>query len=695
MNRAFCLWLALVLLASCRQKSSSVTPYSKHGLMDLSTWNFSDKAILKLDGDWEYFDACFIVSDSTSCTANKINVSVPLEWNNYLGRVSQNGYGYGSFRLTVLTNPNYKYGIHIKDLANAGRIYVNKKLVYQAGVAARTPEQHVPQYKPAYVFLDTDTDRFEIIAEVSNFSHLSGGLWSGIDIGRREQINLSRERELIVSFFLFGAIFIMGLFHSVLYLVRREERAYLNFGLFCFIISISSLFRSRMLFYYFEDINWELSNKIEYLSILLCLPLFYSFFYLSYKKYFSQLARKISFLIGYGLSLIVCFSAVAFYSYLLGFIQIILVVYALLIIYQLIKTLFDKRHSTWVLIAGFILFFVTLVHDILLTHNYIQGDNLVMYGVFAFIIMQAFFLAVKNALTYKRVEALSQSLLKTNRALEKFVPSDFLHLLDKPDITSVELGNNIEREMTIMFSDIRAFTVISESMTPQKAFEFINEYLKKMGPVIRKHNGFIDKYIGDGIMALFPNNNDDAVNAAKEMIHCLKEFNEDNKLKNLPLINIGIGIHTGPCMLGTVGEYERMDSTVISDSVNLAARIESLTKHYRTQIIISEETFKGLSGNAELRYRYIGIARVKGKSLTTKLYEILPGEEINPEHISLFHSALELYMHKKFENAKAGFENLGAIYPEDGVVAYYLEHTLQYMNKGLGDNWNAFEVFEY
>ncbi|HYX05016.1 MAG TPA: adenylate/guanylate cyclase domain-containing protein, partial [Reyranella sp.] len=171
------------------------------------------------------------------------------------------------------------------------------------------------------------------------------------------------------------------------------------------------------------------------------------------------------------------------------------------------------------------------------------------------------------------------NLQKTNLSIERFVPHAFLRIVGKPSIVDVELGDNKQETMSILFSDIRSFTTLSESMTPDENFTFINAYLERMGPVIRNHNGFIDKYIGDAIMALFTNA-DDAVRAGLAMLETLAAFNAERRPAGQPPIGIGIGINSGSLMLGTIGEKQRMEGTVISDAVNLAARVEDLTKTY-------------------------------------------------------------------------------------------------------------------
>jgi len=213
------------------------------------------------------------------------------------------------------------------------------------------------------------------------------------------------------------------------------------------------------------------------------------------------------------------------------------------------------------------------------------------------------------------------NLQKTNLSIERFVPHAFLRIVGKPSIVDVELGDNKQETMSILFSDIRSFTTLSESMTPDENFTFINAYLERMGPVIRNHNGFIDKYIGDAIMALFTNA-DDAVRAGLAMLETLAAFNAERRPAGQPPIGIGIGINSGSLMLGTIGEKQRMEGTVISDAVNLAARVEDLTKTYREPLLISEFTYQQLADPTAYDIRSVDVVVVKGKTRPVTIYAV-------------------------------------------------------------------------
>lgn len=211
-------------------------------------------------------------------------------------------------------------------------------------------------------------------------------------------------------------------------------------------------------------------------------------------------------------------------------------------------------------------------------------------------------------------------------AYAKFVPKQFLQFLDKSSIIDVELGDTVEKEMSILFSDIRDFTKLSEGMKPEDNFKFINGYLSRMEPAILDNNGFIDKYIGDAIMALFGGTADDAVKAAIAMLKNLEKYNRTRQRPGRRPIRIGIGINTGTLMLGTVGGERHMNSTAISDAVNLASRVEGLTKVYGVSLLISEDTFLKLNDSSDYQIRLIDRVLVKGKTQPTSVFEVFDAD---------------------------------------------------------------------
>ncbi|MCE9598195.1 MAG: GAF domain-containing protein, partial [Spirochaetia bacterium] len=310
--------------------------------------------------------------------------------------------------------------------------------------------------------------------------------------------------------------------------------------------------------------------------------------------------------------------------------------------------------------------------------------------------------SLENAILYRNIEAAldqekkaKQAQIEINEAISRFVPAEFLRLLGRDNIVGVELGENIAREMTVLFSDIRQFTTISESMTPEQNFRFINSYLKQVGPAVREHKGFIDKYIGDAIMALF-DSPDSAIAASIDMFRALESWNRGRALAGFILVKIGIGIHTGDLMLGTIGEQSRMEGTVISDSVNLASRLEGLTKYYGASLIISGQTHERLKEPEKLSLRTLDRVRVKGKKDPVVIIEVLNAEpeetcKLKEATRPEFEAGQTAYIKRDFTGASKLFYAVAKKNQKDRAAAVYYKRCKLLETAGVPEDWDGVE----
>lgn len=238
-------------------------------------------------------------------------------------------------------------------------------------------------------------------------------------------------------------------------------------------------------------------------------------------------------------------------------------------------------------------------------------------------------LGVNEYLTkpFTQIELLSRinvhlKLLELNSSFQRFIPREFLLQLGSDSIMNIDLGDQVEEEMTVLFADIRNFTTMSENLTPEQNFKFINDFLQQVTPIIRSHTGFIDKFIGDAVMALFPLQPEDAILAARAMVKTAAEMKLPESIQMLAPLKIGIGLHTGMVRLGTIGDRYRMDVTVISDAVNLASRLEALTKDYDCSIAVSADTIHTCKDPGRFKKTELGDIKVKGKAERVSVYKI-------------------------------------------------------------------------
>ncbi len=264
------------------------------------------------------------------------------------------------------------------------------------------------------------------------------------------------------------------------------------------------------------------------------------------------------------------------------------------------------------------------------------------------------------------------------RAYQRFVPQDFISFLQRASITEVKLGDHVLADMTILVSDIRSFTSLSERLTPEENFQLINAYLLEMEPAVHEEHGFIDKYMGDAIMALFHRSPDHAMRASLAMLHRLRAFNTRRAAAGETPLAIGIGLNTGSLMLGIIGGESRMEGTVISDAVNMASRVEDLNKRYGTSLLLTEHTYSRLADPSQYAVRPVDRVRVKGKSELVILYECFDADDPETaarklEALPTFLDGWKLYAAGRFREALPLFVRCREIDPADAVYRQLIE----------------------
>ncbi len=288
-----------------------------------------------------------------------------------------------------------------------------------------------------------------------------------------------------------------------------------------------------------------------------------------------------------------------------------------------------------------------------------------------------------GALSWSRYRYLAQKKKalyekEINTAMSRFVPQEFLSAIGRDHILDVQLGDNRENNVTILFTDIRGYTTRTESSTPAQIFQFVKEYMGMVGPIIRKNNGIINQYLGDGIMAIFQHSPEDALKACIEMQAEINNYNHNLLERNETPIKVGMGIHSGPLIMGIIGDETRRDATVISDSVNTSARIESITKEYGADILLSLEALNKIENRHQFHFRCLGKASVKGKDTQIELYEcydIDPPESImsKSESRKEFDKGLEALNQQDYHNARHIFLEILGRNPHDRVAQHFID----------------------
>lgn len=334
-----------------------------------------------------------------------------------------------------------------------------------------------------------------------------------------------------------------------------------------------------------------------------------------------------------------------------------------------------------------ILILLLLAIDFLLFKN----NNIVLSGI---LIVMLYLFASNISITFYKYFTEEKKKKQLKSTFSKYVSPAVVDELLKSD-ENLKLGGRKQR-MSVFFSDVRGFTTISEKLAPEELSRVLNLYLTPMTEIVFKNKGTLDKYIGDAVMAFFgapifdPKHAAQACRCALESLEKLKVIQKEFAQQNLPHIDIGIGINTGEMSVGNMGSNIVQNYTVMGDAVNLASRLEGITKEYGVRIVISETTFNDI--NDQFIAREIDKVKVKGKNLPVAIFELiceknkLPG---NLDYLKSFEQGYQLYMKKDFKMAKTAFEEVLKLNPEDKVAKLYLHRCDDFIANPPDENWDG------
>jgi adenylate cyclase len=694
-----------LFLSSCfSSKTGSPIPLAQDGVLDLRNYDFQNGSLLRLKGEWKFYpNQIFLPKDwkseqntfeYDSDESKSFNYSIPGTWNGkeFDGKKME-GVGYGTYRLKIILDDHSPelLGFRTMEHATAFAIWVNGEKRIERGFVSKDPSVGRGYGGGGYFYILTkDNKELDIILQISNYHHRKGGVWHAPYIGEVHTLNQFMNENQMVAYFAIGSFIIMGVYHLILSVLPPRNKFALLFSFFTLLVIIrTAVTQEKIILKYWESLDYTNLLRIEYISFYLTPAVFFHFLRELYTKYINLFVLKFVYAMCISFSIFILLTPSTLFTYSVFPFQILilpLVVYALI---TPVRDVINGNKDSYVLMTGMFFLSLAILHDIMRTHEFLQTDYAIPFGMIVFVFSQAVMLSIQFTRSFITVRTLSESLKNTNRAFSRFVPNQFLEFLDRKDITEIELGDSTEKEMTVLFCDIRSFTTLSESMTPTENFRFINSYLNRMGPIIRKHNGFIDKYIGDAIMALFPGSPWDALQASVEMHKELKTYNEHRKSQNYLPINIGIGLHKGRLMLGTIGEHERMEGTVISDAVNIASRLEKLAAKLGAGIIASQSIISESKESAEFKVRNLKSFQVKGKMDGVDVYEIIVGDSETLERVdqttALFNQGLELFHKKRFSEAKDIFASILKIQIDKTVSFYFQECEMRLQEESLSN----------
>jgi adenylate cyclase len=631
---------------------------------------------IALDGQWELYWGVLLspgsFSAERSAGVSRALVQVPGAWNTQ-GRAVE---GAATYRLVVeLPDSGVQpVGLSLSGVATAYRLFCNGTLVQENGRVSPTLDEVRGSYAPKSAYFSAQR-RLEIVLQVANAEDVQGGLIEAPRLGYQSSIGPASSRETLVDAIIFAAILIMGLYHILLAIIHPAEKASLYFGILAVDLAIrGALTGTRILHEVAGGVGFHTLIAAEFITVYIACVTIYLYFARLFPQERPSFALIPVVVVNAAMSLFVTLVPISLITTVHFYYEFFLMAEGILILVWLIRSLAARRDGALLMGVGFLVMLGSAGYDVYVDIANKTGLFFTSYAMVLFVLLQSALIARRYAASYVSAREQSRKAEAQAAAYGRFVPREFLSLLHKDSIESVNLGDQVEMKLTVLFADIRAFTTLSEDMTPVENFNFLNSYLSRISPVVRRNGGFIDKYLGDGIMALFPGSPQDAVHAGLELMETVRIFNGHRANCGYRPIAIGVGINMGTLMLGTVGESSRMEGTVISDAVNLASRLEGLTRVFGAGIIVSSDLLTACPDAARLPHRYLGHVRVKGKLRAVTVYEIIDSPYlVRLDTREIFEDALRDFERRAFKKAAAGFETVLGMDPADEAAHYYLK----------------------
>ncbi|QGT98698.1 Serine phosphatase RsbU, regulator of sigma subunit [Candidatus Syntrophocurvum alkaliphilum] len=505
--------ICLTILFTCMISpvEAKERPEAISGLLDLTNWDFKQDGVLSLDGQWEFYWQELLTPDDL----NKTNViateyiNVPMSWNKQKINNDQiSGQGYATYRLLINTPSDKLYGIKVPRIFTSYNLWVDDKLVASNGTIGSTQEETVPQYLPQVKYFKPNSDTTELVVQVANFHHRSGGILESLQIGTDTQISDLRTKNIALELFLFGSLFIIAFYHFGLFLFRTKDKSTLFFGVFSLLIALRTLLVGEIYFIYvFPNFSWEIAHKIQTLAYYMGVPLIFLFLKSIFPKEFSTKVVNTVLIVGFSFSFLVLLTPAIIFTQFNPIFQLFSIVALFYATWAVFTACYKKREGAYLIGLGVIFLFLFTINDIIylsvvfndsanhFLRNIIVTNNLSSWGLLIFIFTQSLVLASKFSQSFTRAEFMKEELQQLNEGLEQKVKNRTYALenskkdlekaykaLTKSEKSRQNLVQNISHDLRTPLTSIRGYvSAILDGLVkePEKQQKYLNKVIDK------------------------------------------------------------------------------------------------------------------------------------------------------------------------------------------------------------------------
>lgn len=586
------------------------------GEISFEKWDFEEKGSVNLRGQWGiYWKELLEPSEINREQATFVNF--PRPW---LGTVINGeeipGRGYATYFLDIELNEDQvgkPMAFYIPSVSNNAKIWINDELFREIGKIGTSMENSYPVVDPSVIIFNPKQTNITIVIQASNFFEKKGGIWDDVTFGEAEDITKMIDTKITKEMFLVGSLSIFGLYHIIIFLLRKKDKGALAFGIFTLLISIRTLIVGEVILVdIFPNFSWFWHRKLEYWSISISIAAFLIFLSHVFPKYVYRNFSKIIQYITLSYSVFVLVTKPNVFTYTIQFLQLIMVIvmgYVIVVFYRAMR---DRAPGVKVLLFSMIVLAITVLNDILYYNEVVRTGDFTSIGFFFFILAQSTTLAITYAKTFQKVEAMSTSLKELNNTLEEKVQQRTAELkqsqkeLEKANRKLQELSNldsltNIpnrrslddrfefvwnkakqtEEPLTIFMIDVDCFKLYNDTYGHLLGDDILKAVAKTLSTVVKDHDGFLARYGGEEFFVLFENKTEDeAIEITKQLNQAIYDLNIEHQTSTVTdRLTISIG-------MTQVKEYDCLDRECVisqADQALYGAKQAGRNKVYRYQ----------------------------------------------------------------------------------------------------------------
>lgn len=596
--------------------------YTSNGVYDIS--DMDKDRVYSLRGAWGYAEKEF-VSALLPLESYARFEPIELGWVHYTP--PQPIQGYASYAIKIRGfEPEKVYAIHFTRNSSACTAFLNGKQFYASGIPGEHFEEETFDWNSDTAILPLgDESEATIVIHISNFHDKNPGLETPFLFGLYTTVQEKKAIDKLISSGIFSVLLTMATFFTSLFFFYRKEAAAGLLGALCYSFAIRTVcYNDFLIKDFFPTIPISVMFRLGYFTFPLCAIFTFLFiFSLFIKKTPKILYLLILPLALYGLMTVL--APLRIFVDILTAVQVYMLLLALILCGIVINALIKRKPFAVSFLISFLLFLCAALFDVLISNGIINNVPFISHFAVLFLLIPMAFIVIKHfSAAFITQERMIAAIEKTNISFRRFFPNEFLQFLNKKNVMDISLGDNTHENMFVAFIHLGIKAELSSSAAREELLILYNTVVQAANPLVRKHEGFIDKYLTEGLMVLFYGAAEKALDCIISITQFIKKCNLNREEQSLPPIRVSSGIHYGKLMMGTIGEKERMDTTVISDVVNISARMHSYATENNVDIIISETVREKLPENYWRTHTcfYHGKIQFHGKKNPTNVYEV-------------------------------------------------------------------------